>query len=694
MDDTSPPPSSAETPVDDGPGLGLDLAAADAANAPRAGGDAYRVLARKYRPGDFDALIGQEAMVRTLSNAFESGRIAHAFMLTGVRGVGKTTTARIVAKGLNCIGPDGTGGPTVKPCGVCEPCRSIAASRSVDVLEMDAASNTGIDDVREIIEGARYAPASARYKVYIVDEVHMLSKAAFNGLLKTLEEPPPHVKFIFATTEVRKVPVTVLSRCQRFDLRRVEADRLVDHLAWILSQEGAEATTPALGLIARAAEGSVRDALSLLDQALAHGIADADDEAADDDAAGAPRVRIAEEQVRAMLGLADRARVFDLFDKVMGGDAARALTELADQYDAGADPVVILQDMLELTHWLTRIKLIPEAAADTTVPEGERRRGAEMAGKLDVPTLSRAWQMLLKGLAEARDAPAPLSSVEMVLIRLAYLADLQPPEDLLKALKRGAPTGPPSHTAAPPSAPPAATPSPAPAPPGDGGAAPAGSPPTASSAPTASSSHTANQAPGAADEPPPWSPDDPTGGPPDSAFADDRPFAEGNLSPAPRPERAEAGRAHLAVVRETPPGDFDGILSLIKAKRDIVLQTDVEIYVHPVRVKPGLIEFRPEPDAPPDLAARLRDALTGWTGMAWSVSLSNEEGGETVREAKQRAERERREEVMNDPLVKAVFAAFPDADIKDIVERAVSEADTVAAGGDANTSPDDADDED
>ena len=377
------------------------------------------MLARKYRPQDFTGLIGQEALVRTLKNAFATGRIAHAFMLTGVRGVGKTTTARIIARALNCIGPDGTRKePTIAPCGVCDPCIAIAESRHVDVQEMDAASRTGIDDVREIIEGVRYAPASARYKIYIIDEVHMLSKQAFNGLLKTLEEPPPHVKFVFATTEIRKVPVTVLSRCQRFDLRRIETPELVSHLAGIAEKEHVNIEPAALALVARAAEGSVRDALSLLDQAMAHEEGEA----------------ISAESVRSMLGLADRGRVLDLFEKVLGGRIAEALTDLSELYDRGADPLVVMQDLLETTHFLTRVKVAPGAEGFFDGGSGEAKRAAEMAAKLTVPTLTRTWQMLLKGLFEVRDAARPIAAAEMALIRLAYAADLPPTEKIVREL--------------------------------------------------------------------------------------------------------------------------------------------------------------------------------------------------------------------------------------------------------------------
>ena len=382
----------------------------------------YRVLARKYRPTDFTGLIGQEALVRTLSNAFATGRIAHAFMLTGVRGVGKTTTARIIARALNCIGADGKNtSPTIQPCGVCEPCVSISESRNVDVQEMDAASRTGIDDIREIIEGVRYAPVAARYKVYIIDEVHMLSKQAFNGLLKTLEEPPPHVKFVFATTEIRKVPVTVLSRCQRFDLRRIDSTELAAYLATLAEKEDVKIEEGALALIARAAEGSARDSLSLLDQAIAHSEAET----------------ITAEMVRTMLGLADRGRVLDIFEKLMGGDVAAALADLQGLYNAGADPLAVMQDLLETVHFLTRLKVAPAAQGFFDGGSGEAKRAAELAGKLSVASLTRAWQILLKGLFEVRDATRPISACEMALIRLSYAAELPPTDKLVKDLLDG-----------------------------------------------------------------------------------------------------------------------------------------------------------------------------------------------------------------------------------------------------------------
>ena len=351
---------------------------------------AYQVLARKYRPETFADLVGQDAMVRTLKNAFEADRIAQAFIMTGIRGTGKTTTARIIAKGMNCIGPDGSGGPTTEPCGQCEHCRSIMEGRHVDVLEMDAASRTGVNDIREIIDSVAYRAASARYKIYIIDEVHMLSTSAFNALLKTLEEPPAHVKFIFATTEIRKVPVTVLSRCQRFDLRRIEPEVMLGLLHKIADAEGAAIAEEALALITRAAEGSARDATSLLDQAISHG---AGETTAD--------------QVRAMLGLADRSRVLDLMDMIMKGDAAGALIELGAQYADGADPLAVLRDLAEITHWVSVVKITPDAAEDPTVSPDERARGLAMADALPMRVLSRSWQMLLKALKRWPRPPTP-----------------------------------------------------------------------------------------------------------------------------------------------------------------------------------------------------------------------------------------------------------------------------------------------
>ena len=395
------------------------------AAAPAAG---YRVLARKYRPATFQDLIGQDAMVRTLSNAFAAGRIPQAWILTGVRGVGKTTTARILARALNYQQEDGSGSPSIDMPTLGVHCQAIMESRHVDVLEMDAASHNGVDDVRQINDAIRYAPVSARYKVYILDEVHMLSPAAFNALLKTLEEPPPHAKFVFATTEVRKVPVTVLSRCQRFDLRRVEAGLLAKHLETIAGKEGVSAEPDALALIARAAEGSVRDALSLLDQAIAHAGSDR-----------AAQVAVRAEDVRQMLGLADRARIVDLFEAMMRGDIAGALRELRDQYDSGADPAVVLADLAEFTHFVTRVKIVPAVAEDRSLAEVERVRGRAFAAGLSMRVLSRTWQMLFRGVPEVQSASKPIAAAEMVLVRIAYAADLPTPDEAIRSLRERKP---------------------------------------------------------------------------------------------------------------------------------------------------------------------------------------------------------------------------------------------------------------
>jgi DNA polymerase-3 subunit gamma/tau len=515
---------------------------------------AYQVLARKYRPATFADLIGQEALVRTLTNAIASGRLAQGYMLTGVRGVGKTTTARLIARALNCVGPDGTGGPTPTPCGSCVHCVAIAEDRHVDVLEMDAASRTGIDDIRELLEGVRYRPVSARTKVYIIDEVHMLSDKAFNALLKTLEEPPEHVKFIFATTEIRKVPVTVLSRCQRFDLRRIDMKHLVDLFRDISRREGAAVDDGALALIARAADGSARDGLSILDQAISQ--------------AGVSR-RVGEQAVRDMLGLADRACTFDLLEAAMGGAVGKALDLLADQYAAGAAPVVVLQDLLELTHWLTRIKVAPEGAADPSLAETERTRGAAMAERLPLPVLTRAWQMLLKGLSETRIAPLPLQAAEMVLVRLAYAADLPTPAETVRMLASG------------------------PAAPAAGGGEPAR--PVGSTVPPRSSSVPARG-----------------GAVPSPVVAAPEPVAQASSPPV------------LAAL-----GD---VVALFEARREAKLAALLKRYVHLVRFDRGLIEFRPAKGAPADLAGQVGKLLTEWTGERWVVSVVTAPGKSTLYE--------------------------------------------------------------
>jgi DNA polymerase-3 subunit gamma/tau len=424
-DRMEPPPNAHD---EAGPGLGLELAAAPKNTEPSAA--PYRVLARKYRPACFEDLIGQEAMVKTLSNAFDLDRIHQAYILTGVRGVGKTTTARILARAFNYELPARGPNPAVTRPTIHMPelgvhCQAIIESRHVDVIEMDAASHTGIDDVREIIESARYKPVMARAKVYIIDEVHMLSKQAFNGLLKTLEEPPDHVKFLFATTEIEKVPVTVRSRCQRFDLRRVEPAVLTFYLAAICTKEAVTIEDEALGLIARAAEGSVRDALSLLDQAIAH-------------SGSQSGAKITADALRGMLGLADRGRIIDLFEALMRGQMAEALGILKDLHDFGADPSEVLASLAEFIHLVTRLKLVPEAAQDASLTPEERTRGLQFSQALSMPFLTRAWQLLLKGLREVKDSPRPLAAADMVLVRIGFAADLPAPDEALRKLASAA----------------------------------------------------------------------------------------------------------------------------------------------------------------------------------------------------------------------------------------------------------------
>ena len=561
------------------------------------GPKAYQVLARKYRPETFADLVGQDAMVRTLKNAFESDRIAQAFIMTGIRGVGKTTTARIIAKGMNCIGTDGNGKPTVEPCGVCEHCVAISEGRHVDVMEMDAASRTGVGDIRELIDSVHYRAASARYKIYIIDEVHMLSKSAFNALLKTLEEPPAHVKFIFATTEIRQVPVTVLSRCQRFDLRRIEPEDMIALLRRIADAEGAEITDEALALITRAAEGSARDAQSLLDQAISHG---AGETTAD--------------QVRAMLGLADRGRVMDLFDMILKGDAAGALSELGAQYADGADPMVVLRDLAEVSHWISVVKITPEAVEDPTVSPDERARGQALAEAVPLRVLSRMWQMLLKALEEVALAPNAMMAAEMAVIRLTHVADLPSPEDLLRRLQD----------------------SPPPPPPAGGGATPA---------------------------------DDGANG---------TSVRGGNGGGA-----SGGGVTALAVAADTALARFarfEDVVDLIRANRDVQLLVEVETGVRLAAYRPGRIEFTPTDTAASDLAARLAQRLQGWTGVRWGVTLVNGCTRPTIAETRDARRLDLEREAMEHPMVKAVFEAFPKAEITairtpgDIAAKAAQEA--------------------
>ncbi len=586
----------------------------------------YRVLARKYRPTHFDDLIGQEALVRTLSNAFDLSRIHQAYLLSGVRGVGKTTTARIMARALNYHRPAQDGAalidaPTIRMPGLGTHCQAIIESRHVDVVEMDAASHTGIDDVRELIEGSRYRPVMARTKVYIIDEVHMLSKAAFNGLLKTLEEPPDHVKFLFATTEVDKVPVTVRSRCQRFDLRRVEADVMMAHLKSICLREGVGIDDEALVVIARAAEGSVRDALSLLDQAIAHGSAEG----------GAPHVGA--DGVRAMLGLADRARIIDLFDDVMGGRLPSAMAGLKLLHDSGADPGHVVSDLADFVHLVTRLKLVPDAARDPGLTEEERRRGGSFAQTLSLPILTRTWQLLVKGLADVKDAPRPLQAADMVLVRLACAADLPTPDEALKRLM-----------ALPPGSGPALPP------PSGGGGARIGS----------------------------------GGGSAASAMAVASPMRQAPMVQAvpmasARPAAAQPAPAPQSSVRLDA---FTDVVALAQARRDIQLKLALERDVRLVRFEEGRIEFELAPEGSPQTAANLARRLNEWTGIRWMVSVVSGGGAPTMREAADAKARSEKDDVAADPTVRLLLDTFPGSEIvavRSLIEPAIPAPAAIAA---------------
>ncbi len=609
MDSDEGPGLLPEPPAADGPGLFGDApsgfapaAAIPAAKTP------YRVLARTYRPTIFDDLIGQEAMVRILRRAFAVGRVAHAFMLTGVRGVGKTTTARIIARALNCIGPDGGGGPTPDPCGVCPNCTAILADRHPDVLEMDAASRTGIDDVREIIEATRFRPMQARMKVFIVDEVHMLSRNAFNALLKTLEEPPPEVTFIFATTELRRVPVTVLSRCQRFDLRRVSQAELATHFGRIAAREGAAITPDALALIARAADGSVRDGLSLLDQAIAQGGESAGD--------GGPTIAAA--QVADMLGLADRGLVFDLLDAVMAGRPAAALAITDQAHERGADLGLMLADLLELLHTVSRLKAIPALRDGGDLPEAERVRGAALAEALSVPVLGRAWQMLLKGVAEVETAPDRRGAAEMVLIRLCHMADTPTPGELVRQLQGQ------SGIAVPPA-------------PGRG------SPSTGLA--TGPMTIALRTVAGQTTQP---------------AVAEA--LAE-PIAPLPPPDALPAAAPEIVPELPPPPAlrSWREVVAFVASRREATLHGHLRHCAHLVRFAPPVIELRLEPQAPRDLSQRLAGLLAEATGTRWTIAVGREPGEPTLAEQADALDADRSRSAEAHPLVQAILAAFPGA---------------------------------
>jgi DNA polymerase-3 subunit gamma/tau len=581
-------------PPNDADPSGFALGAAPAAGTP------YRVLARKYRPNSFEDLIGQEAMVRTISNGFETGRIPQAWILTGVRGVGKTTTARILARALNYELPDGSvKGPTIHMPVKGVHCQAIMESRHMDVLEMDAASHTGVDDVRQINDSVRYAPASARYKVYIIDEVHMLSTAAFNAFLKTLEEPPEHAKFVFATTEIRKVPVTVLSRCQRFDLRRVEADVLMTHLGNIAAKENVEVEPEALGILARAAEGSVRDSLSLFDQAIAH-------------AAGIVRA----DAVRQMLGLADRTRVIDLFDALARGDIAAAFNEFREQYDTGADPIVILSDLAEFVNFVTRVKIVPATADNVAFGETERLRARDFAGKMSMRVLSRMWQMLLKGITEVQGATRPAAAAEMVLVRIAYVADLPTPDEAIRMIEQ------------------------------NGGAS------ASAHASASASSHGASSSASATS---------PVQSSPPRSLSMQR----GSAESAPRPQMSAPAAEPLAAPA-LKISTFPELVALAAEKRDLMTRAALEADVRLVRIEDGRLELAMERSASRTLINDLSRKLEQWTGRRWTVIVSNEQGQPTLRSQNELQKNARERAAESDPRVQEVLARFPGAKVIEV----------------------------
>ena len=554
----------------------------------------YKVLARKYRPVNFASLIGQEPMVRTLKNAFHSDRVAHAFILTGVRGVGKTTTARIIARSLNCVGNNKEIASEFDPCGNCDFCRTIIEGSCIDVIEMDAASRTGVDDIRELIESVRYKPVSAKYKVYIVDEVHMLSRNAFNALLKTLEEPPSHVKFIFATTEIRKVPVTVLSRCQRFDLRRIETEVLAGNFREISNLEGLRITDDAINLIARAADGSVRDGQSLLDQVVSLGLEHGNE--------------VVEGDVREILGLADRKRIFELFEEVMKGKISNALKILADDYRNGTEPNVVVKDLLEIVHWLTKVKVCPELLNNSQISEIDLSQGRILSTELSMATLTRAWQLLLKGLNEVALAPSPINATEMLLIRLAYLSNLPTPADLVKKLNDNEKlTGIVNKPVFPDTIP-----------------------------------NTAND-----------------------SFTNESLNLLKVSQQKLNPQVEDSHELHESALADL--NTFEDVLKLANIKNERILFSNLTTNVHLVRFEPGTIVFHPEKNAPRELSQDLANFLNTETGRRWIVTLSMDEPGEPTYQQRQLREKsEQIEEAAKKPFIKSVLKLFPGAEISDV----------------------------
>ena len=622
----------------------------------------YRVLARKYRPDSFEDLVGQEPMVRTLSNAFATNRIAQAYMLTGVRGVGKTTTARILARALN-YESDSITSPTLE---MSEPgihCLSIMEGNHPDVIEMDAASHTGIGDIREIIASVRYKPVTARYKVYIIDEVHMLSTAAFNGLLKTLEEPPEHVKFIFATTEIRKVPITVLSRCQRFDLRRIDAGEMTGLLAKIAGIEKIEVEDEALAMIARAGEGSARDALSLLDQAIAHS---SGSWASGSGASGSSDGKILAENVRSMLGLADRARVIDLFEHIMKGDIASSLNELKEQYDVGADPATVLSDLAEFVHFITRVRYVDTALDDPSLSQEEKTRGKVFAEQLSPRILGRAWQMLLKGILEVQSSPRPLAAADMVLVRLTHAADLPTLDEALKKLGENTSAGNVAGSGTP------ATPS-------NG----------SSSGDTNTGSNGGRKTRGIASSPIPSS----GGGSVMKQVANGPTLVihnEQEAAPSPMQEQvedraAEDKPAPLQAVYENV-GTLRDLLIVAEKKRDIKFKLLLRNNFSEISFASGRIEFKPVGNAPGNIVQILEARLREWTGKQWEIIVAEEEGGATIKDTESAARAQVFSDAEADPVVAAVLSTFPRSKILDVRipdqenEDGLDEADVVDAG--------------
>ena len=554
--------------------------------------DNYQVLARKYRPATFSDLIGQDTMVRTLTNAFEANRIAQAFILTGIRGTGKTSTARIIAKGVNCIGEDGNGSSTTEPCGKCEHCESISNGRHVDVFEMDAASKTGVADIREIIESVQYRATSARFKIYIIDEVHMLSNSAFNALLKTLEEPPKHIIFIFATTEIQKIPVTVLSRCQRFDLRRIEPEIMIEYLKNVAAEEGVEISKDALALITRASEGSVRDSISLLDQSISNAMD-----------------KIDAKDIRDMLGLSDRGRILDLFNLIVSGDTVGALNELSSLYSDGGEPEAILNDLAEISHWISLIKITPEAAEDPTVSPDERSRGKTIANRLNIRSLSRMWQMLLVALDEIRIAPNSMMAAEMTIIRLTHVSELPSPEELIKKIQNGSIQG--NKTNIP-----------------------------------IQDSTTNNKIQGSISD--------------NVSKAISHPVVYKSVSHSTQ---------NLAEDRNFNPEhiySFRDVIELIKLNRDIQLLVEVETCLRLTSFSSGRIEFVPTNDAPANLAQKLGTKLTQWSGIRWAVSVVNEGGESTIAEMKLEESNKLNALAKEHKMVQTAFLVFPNAKITNI----------------------------